>query len=179
MTSVASQIQIKENRIEKAKSVKDFKLCDQLYGDVRVLLREKRENEKQLAALKKVEAKSKWYHKRKSSTSHETLNKPPEKVNRKSDILHKSFKKNTEDDTTKDASGCDNDICLSQQPSSSSSSADIFDVSGETNIPDHELVDETLENEEVNSVSSHHSGASADTVIVSPPSSPLPSSQPF
>ena len=34
LTSVASQIQIKENRIEKAKSVKDFKLCDQLYGDV-------------------------------------------------------------------------------------------------------------------------------------------------
>ena len=63
---IEEQLKIKQSRIEKAKSVKDFKLCDQLSDSIRDLMREKRENEKQLSAFQKKESKSNWYRKRKN-----------------------------------------------------------------------------------------------------------------
>ena len=62
LASVEDQIRIKQIRIDKAKTVKDFKLCDQLSENVRSLLREKHEFEKQLAIFQKMEAKSQWYY---------------------------------------------------------------------------------------------------------------------
>ena len=50
---IKEQLKIKQSRIEKAKSVKDFKLCDQLSDSIRSLIREKREKKKQLAAFQK------------------------------------------------------------------------------------------------------------------------------
>ena len=65
--NVKSHLQIKQKRLEKAKSVKDFKQCDQLTLEIRTLLKEKSDHERQLTAIQKKEAKSLWYHKRKSS----------------------------------------------------------------------------------------------------------------
>ena len=65
--NVKSHLQIKQKRLEKAKSVKDFKQCDQLTLEIRTLLKEKGDHEKQLTAIQKKEAKSLWYHKTKSS----------------------------------------------------------------------------------------------------------------
>lgn len=62
-----SHLQIKQKRLEKAKSVKDFKQCDQLTLEIRTLLKEKSDQERQLTAIQKKEAKSLWYHKTKSS----------------------------------------------------------------------------------------------------------------
>ena len=65
--NVKSHLQIKQQRLEKAKSVKDFKQCDQLTLEIRTLLKEKSDHERQLTAIQKKEAKSLWYHKTKSS----------------------------------------------------------------------------------------------------------------
>ena len=65
--NVKSHLQIKQKRLEKAKSVKDFKQCDQLTLEIRTLLKEKSDHERQLTAIQKKEAKSLWYHKTKSS----------------------------------------------------------------------------------------------------------------
>ena len=69
--NVKSHLQIKQKRLEKAKSVKHFKQCDQLTLEIRTLLKkntsEKSDHERQLTAIQKKEAKSLWYHKRKSS----------------------------------------------------------------------------------------------------------------
>lgn len=64
--NVKSHLQIKQKRLEKAKSVKDFKQCDQLTLEIRTLLKEKSDHERQLTAIQK-KAKSLWYHKTKSS----------------------------------------------------------------------------------------------------------------
>jgi hypothetical protein len=179
LTNVESQIQMKENRMEKAKSVKDFKLCDQLIGDVRALLREKRECEKQLAALKKVEEKSKWYHKRKSIKSQETLSSPPPKIKKGSD-LSKFFK-----DHTEDAGDRDDDVMLQpdkpQQLQPNNPVTIVIDLPevSEANTQNPEWNDSVFNTEDVDCGSSSHSGASADTIIGSPPSSPILSTQPF
>lgn len=65
--NVKSHLKIKQKRLEKAKSVKDFKQCDQLTLEIRTLLKEKSDHERQLTAIQKKEAKSLWYHKTKSS----------------------------------------------------------------------------------------------------------------
>lgn len=69
--NVKSHLQIKQKRLEKAKSVKHFKQCDQLTLEIRTLLKkntsEKSDHERQLTAIQKKEAKSLWYHKTKSS----------------------------------------------------------------------------------------------------------------
>ena len=54
-SKIEEHLKIKQSRIEKAKLVKDFKLCDELSNSIRVLMREKRENEKLLAAFQKKE----------------------------------------------------------------------------------------------------------------------------
>ena len=64
---VKSHLQIKQKRLEKAKSVKDFKQFDPLTLEIRTLLKEKSDHERQLTAIQKKEAKSLWYHKTKSS----------------------------------------------------------------------------------------------------------------
>lgn len=51
--NVKSHLQIKQKRLEKAKSVKDFKQCDQLTLEIRTLLKEKSDHERQLTAIQK------------------------------------------------------------------------------------------------------------------------------
>lgn len=83
--NVKSHLQIKQKRLEKAKSVKDFKQCDQLTLEIRTLLKEKGDHEKQLTAIQKKEAKSLWHHKTKSSKkekkpkTEKVVNKPLKK----------------------------------------------------------------------------------------------------
>ena len=57
LSKIEEHLKIKQSRIEKAKLVKDFKLCDELSNSIRVLMREKRENEKLLAAFQKKRIK--------------------------------------------------------------------------------------------------------------------------
>ena len=56
--NVKSHLQIKQKRLEKAKSVKDFKQCDQLTLEIRTLLKEKSDHEKQLTAIQKKKKQS-------------------------------------------------------------------------------------------------------------------------
>ena len=67
LENVNSHLQIKQKKLEKAKSVQDFKLCDQLTLEIRKLLKEKSDHERQITAIQRKEAKSLWYHKTKSS----------------------------------------------------------------------------------------------------------------
>lgn len=46
LENVKSHLQIKQKRLEKAKSVQDFKLCDQLTLEIRKLLKEKSDHER-------------------------------------------------------------------------------------------------------------------------------------
>lgn len=175
LSNVESQIQIKENRIEKAKAVKDFKLCDQLVGDVRALLREKRENEKQLAALNKKETKSKWYYKRKSTEKQESISAPPEKVKKESD-LGVFFKKNTENDTRKNTA-VEDAVLLSRDksPQEQSSASVVINIpdDSEVNIANPDAVDSRREEIEGGSSSG------GDNLMLSPSSSPIMFSQDF
>jgi phosphosulfolactate phosphohydrolase-like enzyme len=55
------QVAIKRKRLEYAKSIDDFTLCDQLSGAIKALLVEKANYERQITALKRKEAGSKSY----------------------------------------------------------------------------------------------------------------------
>ena len=65
--STEDQIDIKRQRVQRAKNVNDFALCDSLSTTITALLVEKAEHERQLAALNKKEAKSKRYLLKKST----------------------------------------------------------------------------------------------------------------
>ena len=62
----------KQQLLEKAKSLKNFKQCDDISGAIVEVRREKAITESQLAALQKREAKSPWYHKRKNTKKKES-----------------------------------------------------------------------------------------------------------
>ena len=65
IVTLESRMQFKKQMLEKARSVNNFKLCDDISGDIINVRKEKRIAEKQLEALQKTQAKSQWYHKRK------------------------------------------------------------------------------------------------------------------
>lgn len=64
LSNIEDQIRIKQLRLDKAKTVKDYKSCDELSVAIRGLLREKFDCEKQLSVFQKKEAKSNWYQRR-------------------------------------------------------------------------------------------------------------------
>ena len=80
--NVKSHLQIKQKRLEKAKSVQDFKLCDQLTLEIRKLLKEKSDHERQITAIQIKEPKSLWYHKTKSSKKEKKEPKSGKVVNK-------------------------------------------------------------------------------------------------
>ena len=51
------------------KSTNKFKKCDDVSSELRALLKEKRELDLQVAALERKESKSKWYKKKKKTSS--------------------------------------------------------------------------------------------------------------
>ena len=68
LKNIQSHIQIKQALIERAKSVKDYKQCDHLATEIRKLMKERSDTERQIAALENKSAKSSWY-KRKAKKS--------------------------------------------------------------------------------------------------------------
>ena len=69
MNSTNDQIRIKRQRLERAKNVNDFRLCDQLGSAIQSLLIEKSSHERQLWVLNKKETKSKRYSAKKANES--------------------------------------------------------------------------------------------------------------
>ena len=63
--TLESRMQYKKQILHKARSVNNFKMCDDVSGDIINVRKEKRIAEKQLQALQKKESKSQWYHTRK------------------------------------------------------------------------------------------------------------------
>ena len=178
LSNIENQLQVKQSIMEKAKSVKDFKLCDQLSDSVRTLLCEKHKSEKQLAAFKKIEAKSSWYHKRKVDKGQETVRTPPEKVKKGSGFVGFFNKSIPKDDASGNKSGHDNesanssrDDCLPEPPTVRISHSAVVDAT--TVAKANDPVDDEVPNTE----ESEHESTS-DTLILSPASSP-PSSQYF
>ena len=57
LQSLDDQIRLKHTRMNKALSVKDYKLCDTLSDERRALMREKDGIQKQLTALQKKESR--------------------------------------------------------------------------------------------------------------------------
>lgn len=75
MENTRGHQKIKEARISKAKAVQDYKLCDQLSAEIRKLLQDRAEYERQLSAIERKEKKASWY--RKKSKSKVNDNKDP------------------------------------------------------------------------------------------------------
>ena len=69
LKSLQDQLRVKEMRITKAKSINDLKVADQLMDEVRNLIKERTDCNKQLLALEKKSSKSAWYRKRAHSQS--------------------------------------------------------------------------------------------------------------
>ena len=65
LENIKGHLKIKEARIEKARAVKDYKLCDHLSTEVRQLLKEKAELERQISAIERKEKKSQLVQKNK------------------------------------------------------------------------------------------------------------------
>lgn len=63
--NVKVHLQFKQKRLDKAKTVNDYKQCDQL------ALKDKSDHERQITALQRKESKSDWYFKSKSKSTEE------------------------------------------------------------------------------------------------------------
>lgn len=106
LQSLDDQIRLKHTRMNKALSVKDYKLCDTLSDERRALMREKDGIQKQLTALQKKESKAQWHQKRKHHGSSPDSAKLPLK-RRKShiDIMMKRNSGTESSTSTSSASG--------------------------------------------------------------------------
>ena len=205
LSKIEEHLKIKQSRIEKAKLVKDFKLCDELSNSIRVLMREKRENEKLLAAFQKKESKSTWYGKRKQTKKADSA--PQKKVKEASDVaslFKQCIPKQGNESTLTSSAG--------QPPKSSTGGIINLDVglhtradhvsSEATLIPAEKVSCESYSSESTMLIQTPYtnvdnpgndtvvrpdqvdleSNSSGDTLIISPespPSSPLTSSQAF
>lgn len=63
------QIRLKQLRINKLRTLNDYKKCDEVSTELRELLKEKGRIESQLAVLQRKEGKSQWYQKKKATRS--------------------------------------------------------------------------------------------------------------
>lgn len=101
LSNIEDQIRIKQFRLEKAKTVKDYKSCDELSVAKRGLLREKFDCEKQLSAFQKKEAKSNWYKKRSLTKGSDTAasGKVMQDAKKSRDLMTKFLEKKESQDT--------------------------------------------------------------------------------
>lgn len=101
LSNIEEQIRIKQLRLEKAKTVKDYKSCDELSVAIRGLLREKFDCEKQLSAFQKKEAKSNWYKKRSLTKGSDTAasGKVMQDAKKRRDLMSKFQEKKESQDT--------------------------------------------------------------------------------
>lgn len=65
LETLTNRLRFKQQLLEKARSLNNFKQCDDISGDIVTVRKEKATTENQIAALQKREAKSKWYHHKK------------------------------------------------------------------------------------------------------------------
>ena len=65
ISTLESCLKYKQQMLDKAQSVNNFKLYDEINGDIITVRKEKRIAESQLAAINKKEVKSEWYHSKK------------------------------------------------------------------------------------------------------------------
>ena len=91
--------------MDKALSIKDYKLCDTLSDERRGLMREKDGIQKQLTALQKKESKAQWHQKRKHQGSSPDSAKHPLK-RRKSHIDIVMKRNSGTESSTSTSSGC-------------------------------------------------------------------------
>ena len=64
MKDIDEQIEYKQLRLKRQKSIHEYSKCDEIMGEIK-LQNEKKIQEKQLKRMEKKNAKSKWYHNRK------------------------------------------------------------------------------------------------------------------
>lgn len=69
IATLESRIQFKNQMLNKARSVTNYKLCDEISGDIINIRKDKRAAENRLAAMKKKQSKSQWYHSKKPKKS--------------------------------------------------------------------------------------------------------------
>ncbi|KAJ7331110.1 hypothetical protein OS493_020811 [Desmophyllum pertusum] len=72
LETLTNRLRFKQQLLEKAKSLKNFKQCDDISGQIVEVRRERATTEIQLGVLQKREAKSVWYHKGKNTTKKES-----------------------------------------------------------------------------------------------------------
>ncbi|CAB4029569.1 DNA fragmentation factor subunit alpha-like [Paramuricea clavata] len=91
LKNIQEQIEIKQLRLQKQKSLNNFSKCDQIVGEIGKLMNEKKILEKQLKHMEKKEAKSKWYYNKKGSEKRKS-GESKQKGKRKSFDIAKMFK---------------------------------------------------------------------------------------
>ena len=69
LSTLESRLKYKQQMIDKARSVSNYKQCDEISADIINVRKEKRNVERQLASIEKKQAKSEWYHSKKHKKS--------------------------------------------------------------------------------------------------------------
>lgn len=75
ISTLESRVKYKQQMLQKAQSVNNFKLCDDISGDIISVRKELRIAESQLSAIKKKQVKSEWYHNKKHKKNKDKLTK--------------------------------------------------------------------------------------------------------
>ena len=91
ISTLESRVKYKQQLLQKAQSVNNFKLCDDISGDIISVRKELRIAESQLSAIKKKQVKSEWYHNKKHEKNKDKLTKK-EKINiNRASLCHPLF----------------------------------------------------------------------------------------
>ncbi len=113
LDNLKSHKKIKEARINKEKAIQDYKLCDQLSTEIRQLLKDKGEYERQLSTIERKEKKSSWYRKKsksKSDADKVPASQTPQPITK---LFRPNLEKNDSSGKAKTSSGFDTNTELS------------------------------------------------------------------
>lgn len=142
ISTLESRLKYKQQMIDKARSVNNYKLCDEISGEVINIRKEKRIAESQLAAIQKKQVKSEWYYNKKHKKNKDTLAKKGRNQRQQdessSSILHHFISPSGENDKAKERNASeqcqDNEIIPIDSSSSSSGTEDTPNLSDSGNF---------------------------------------------
>ena len=122
LSTLESRLKYKQQMIDKARSVSNYKQCDEISADIIDVRKEKRNVERQLASIEKKQAKSEWYHSKKLEAKGGNLHQQGESS---SSVLHHFLTENNKTKEKNPREQCkDNDKSISVDCDSASNASD-------------------------------------------------------
>lgn len=100
LETLDSRLRVKQQLLDKARSLQNYKQCDEILGETIKVRKEKATIQNQLLELQKRENKSSWYHKKKQKKQHKETNVKQTEGNQKLPFLFRRMSSTSSESDT-------------------------------------------------------------------------------